>query len=589
MTKSIKWRLVTIYVILVIIVMIMSGSLIVGFANADQNKAMRDDLEYVVELLQKNIDSDMTPGGIGEQIEEAILESSSLYLDKKVYLLDKVGNIILRPILEVVPTESFNEPQVMGAIYGNKPNELDRVTLLGDSTEYRGYAEPVLYNEQVEYVVYILASTDKSKIALQRTITIIVFAIILAIVMAVVLGVIFSNFLTKPITILSKKAREMATGHLESPIEVMSDDEIGELTNDFNTMASSLKDTLDQISGEKNKLEIVFSHMTDGILVFDKEGVLAHHNPASVSMLGLTTQKTYKDVFDAYSDVPFSSIFQQVVADTVQHIINVRSRYYNICIAKFLSQSEAQVGVICVIQDITEHKKLEMMQKEFVANVSHELRTPLTTIKSYTETLLEDSLYKTDIAEQFLNVINHEGDRMTALVQDLLDLSKLDNRQINFTMKSINLNQLLLESLEKYKIHSEKKHQQLIFHNSDVPYSIVGDPNRVEQVIKNIVSNAVKYSLDDTTVEVSIYQHEYYIVIEVADSGVGIPADELPRIFERFYRVDKARSREMGGTGLGLSIAKEIMDYLGGNIKVTSELGVGSTFYLNFPYGSVRK
>lgn len=589
MTKSIKWRFVTIYVILVIIVMIMSGSLIVWLTSSDKNDAMEHDLVNVIYQLKSSIDAEMTPDQLGNQIKGFIQSSSSLFLDKKVYLIDKNGDILFRPSSDLQITERFYYPQVMAALNDKQLEAFDSVHLLGDESEYKGYAEPIYYHENVEYVVYILASTEQNKATLQRTIGVIVVAIILAIFMAIILGSIFSNFLTKPITILSKRAREMATGHLENPIEVISDDEIGELTNDFNTMATSLKDTLDQISGEKNKLEIVFSHMTDGILVFNKEGVLTHYNPASVSMLEITSQKTYKDVFSKHSDVSFKDLFNKVMTDTVQHIINVKSRYYNLCIAKFLSQYETQVGIICVIQDITEHKKLELMQKEFVANVSHELRTPLTTIKSYTETLLDGSLYEPEIATKFLNVINHESDRMTELVQDLLDLSKLDNQQTNFKMQTINLNQLLADSLQKYKIHADKKKQQLTFHNSSIDHIIIGDPNRVEQVIKNIISNAVKYSPEQTAIDVSIYEHDQEVVIEVADAGLGMPEEDLPRIFERFYRVDKARSREMGGTGLGLSIAKEIMEYHGGRISVTSKLGEGATFYLKFPNGNVRK
>lgn len=589
MTKSIKWRLVTIYVILVIIVMIMSGSLIVWLTSDEQYGALRDDVEEMGNQLSELINTEKTSTDIAKQIIVWIEIQAIYNQDKKIYLLDNYGDVIY-PVQEEQTAEKFYHPQVMSAIHSANAKDLDKVKLVGDDkTEYRGYAQPVLYNEKVEYVVYILASTVNIKATLQNTIRVIAIAIVLAIIMAGVLGVIFSNFLTKPISILSKKAREMATGHLDDPIEVLSDDEIGELTNDFNTMASSLKDTLDQISGEKNKLEIVFSHMTDGILVFDKAGFLTHYNPASVSMLNITTQKSYKDVFSKYSDITFEHVFKSVMTDTTQHIIGVRARYYNLCIAKFLSQYETQVGLICVIQDITEHKKLELMQKEFVANVSHELRTPLTTIKSYTETLLGGALHETEIAERFLNVINHESDRMTDLVQDLLDLSKLDNKQTNFKMLAINLNQLLEESIAKYKIHADKKQQQLTFHNSDIAYVIVGDPNRIEQVIKNIVSNAVKYSPEDTAIDVSIYEHDNHVVLEVADAGLGIPEDEISRIFERFYRVDKARSREMGGTGLGLSIAKEIMEYHNGTISVVSQLGHGTTFYLKFPYGSVRK
>jgi two-component system sensor histidine kinase VicK len=568
--------------------MIMSGSLIIWQTSSNEYKNMKKELEQNANLIKHYIDDEANPDEIGNSLKQFIETNSNVYYDKKIYLLDKKGDIVF-PNSEKLATDSFYYPQVMGALYGDKTDKLDSVHLDGAAVEYRGFASAVYYEDKVEYVVYILASTEKIKSMLQDIVQVIVLVMILAIAMAGVLGYLFSGFLTKPISILTKKAKDMAAGHLDDPIRLYSNDEIGQLTDNFNTMAASLKDTLEQISGEKNKLEIVFSHMTDGILVFDKDGVLTHYNPASVDMLKITAQKTYKDVFSEYSEVPYRTIFNKVMNDAVQHIIKVGARYYNLCLAKFLSQSETQVGMICVIQDITEHKKLEEMQKEFVANVSHELRTPLTTIKSYTETLLDGALNEKDVAMNFLNVINYEGDRMTALVQDLLDLSKLDNKQTTFIMEELNLNMLLEESIEKYQIHADKKSQKLNYHPSKAVYKVVGDANRIEQVIKNIISNAVKYSPEDSTTDVNIYEQENYAIIKIQDTGFGIPEEDVPRIFERFYRVDKARSREMGGTGLGLSIAKEIMEYHGGQITFTSIFGKGTCFFLSFPMVSVRK
>lgn len=586
MGNSIKWRMIIIYVLLVIMVMIMSGSLIVWLTSNNEYTNMKTELESNVNLIKNLIDDEANPDEIGDALKKYIETNSIAYFQKKIYLLDKEGDIIF-PSSELLPSDSFYYPQVMGALYGNKTDKLDSVHIAG--VEYKGLASPVYYEENVEYVVYILSSTEKIKNMLQQIVGVIVLVMILAIVMAGILGYIFSGFLTKPISILSKKAKDMAAGNLDDPIKVSSNDEIGQLTDNFNTMAASLKDTLEQISGEKNKLEIVFSHMTDGILVFDKQGILTHYNPASVNMLHITTQKSYKDVFCEYSEMPFRTIFNKVMKDAVQHIIKVGPRYYNLCLAKFLSQSEIQVGMICVIQDITEHKMLEEMQKEFVANVSHELRTPLTTIKSYTETLIDGALNEKEVALNFLNVINYEGDRMTALVQDLLDLSKLDNKQTTFIMEELNLNLLLEDSIEKYRIHAEKKGQKLNYHPSPAIYKVVGDANRIEQVIKNIISNAVKYSPEGSVTDVNVYEQDKFAIIKVEDSGFGIPEEDVPRIFERFYRVDKARSREMGGTGLGLSIAKEIMEYHGGHISFTSSFGQGTCFYLKFPLVSVRK
>lgn len=579
MFKSIKWRLATIYVILVILVMIMVGSLIVSLTYQKQYESIERDIVRIATFMPQGLGTKGSSEDIGEVLKVFIKNTSGELFNYKLYLLDNTGKVIY-PTNQTT-LEGFTKPQVIGALYGTKTDELDELRINGEG--FLGYAEPVSFEGEVEYVVYVLASTKSMEETRRDTIGIIVLALFFAIITAGILGIIFSNFLTKPISILSEQARKMAAGNLDLEIDQISDDEIGDLTQNFNTMAASLKDTLDLISGEKSKLEIVFSYMTDGILVFDRSGFMTNYNQASADMLGITSQTTYQDVFSKYTGERFSAIYEQSMKKTVQNIIRVQDRYYNLCFAKFFSPHQTLMGIICVIQDITEHKKLEEMQKDFVANVSHELRTPLTTIKSYTETLIDGALSETETAMSFLQVINHEADRMTDLVQDLLDLSKLDNKQIYLKTQKLNLNQLLEDSLKKFDIQIKKKNQKLIYHPNEMPFWIVGDLYRIEQVFKNILSNALKYSQETAVIEIACYQHDDYVVIEIKDSGMGIPEFDLPRIFERFYRVDKARSREMGGTGLGLAIAKEIMEYHKGKIEVESTLGTGTTFYLYFP------
>jgi two-component system sensor histidine kinase VicK len=588
MINSIKWRLVTIYVLLVIIVMIASGTLIVWLTSNNEYKEIGKELKSAADGLEGAISDSSTIEEVKDVLEAVVSKDKYIYSNKIVYLLDNKGEIVY-PVLEKQREKRFYNPQVMAAVNGKQISTYDKVHLYGSNIEYIGYARAGYHNNEVSHIFYILASTGPLKAKLQKTIIIIMIAVVVAIFMATVLGIFFSGFLTKPIIALTKQARDMAMGTIYKPIEVLSDDEIGQLTKDFNIMATSLNDTLSQISSEKNKLETVFAHMTDGILVFDKDSTLIHSNPASVYMLNIKGEQSYKDVFKKYTDLKFLDIMERVDQGTVQHIVEEKSKFYNVCFARYNDIDNTAIGVICVIQDITEHKKLEAMQKEFVANVSHELRTPLTTIKSYTETLIEGAIDEKDIAMKFLDVINHEGDRMTDLVQDLLELSRLDNKQTKFSMQDIKLNHIVEDSIEKYKIHTKKKSQNLIFNSPEKEYRIIGDSNRIEQVVKNIISNAVKYSPEGATITVSMYEKDNDIILSIKDTGMGIPSEDLLRIFERFYRVDKGRSRAMGGTGLGLSIAKEIMEYHGGHIEVESILTEGTTFYLYFPIKTVNE
>jgi two-component system sensor histidine kinase VicK len=248
----------------------------------------------------------------------------------------------------------------------------------------------------------------------------------------------------------------------------------------------------------------------------------------------------------------------------------------------FTDEENKAEGIIIVLQDITEQQRLEEMRKEFVANVSHELRTPLTSIKSYAETLLDGEYRNDEIAEKFLGVINSEADRMTRLVKDLLQLSSLDNQKMHWNMKNIQLTEIVKNCVNKMSIDAKNKEQFLEFFVEEDPGEVHADRDRIEQVVINIISNAIKYTHIKGIITVTVGISENMAFIKVADTGMGISQEDVKRVFERFYRVDKARSREMGGTGLGLAIAKEIVEAHGGTISISSELGAGTvlTVYL---------
>ena len=580
MTRSIKWRMVSIFVLLVVIVMIAAGMLIVYQTKNYEYNIIREELVATANSVYSSVIIDLPSTEIEGYIIEMIEEQSGL-LKGRVYLLDDKGGIVYT---QAISTEEqrFNTAQVMAAITQAEIEELDEVHLSGNAATYLGYAKPIVKNNNVIYVIYVLASTVQVQEKVSAITSVIAIAVLLATFLSIVLAFLFSNFLTKPIIALTKKAREMSKGELKNPIEVYSNDEIGELTTNFNRMAFSLNETLAQIASEKNKMETVITHMTDGILVFDNFGVLIHFNPASVRMMKIKNALSFNDVFGTKLKISFEKILRDVENKQRKLTMSIDEAYYSVDFAKYIDKNGIIQGLICVIQDITEHKKLEKMQKEFVANVSHELRTPLTTIKSYAETLLEGAMEDLDIAERFLGVINKESDRMTSLVQDLLDLSKLDSQKSSLGQSEINLAEILQTSANNYEIHARKKRQHLDCQIIETDAQILGDANRIEQVIKNILSNAVKYSPEDADIQVRLINDGVYYVVEIRDTGMGIPKEDLEHIFDRFYRVDKARSRAMGGTGLGLAIAKEIMELHKGWIKVESEIEKGTCFYLYF-------
>ena len=326
----------------------------------------------------------------------------------------------------------------------------------------------------------------------------------------------------------------------------------------------------------------VFLHMTDGIIAFDRNGVVILMNPAAKQMMNISPQDTtFEDIFGRLHINLEKIIYLENWTNTEERI-NIDDRFLNVYFAPFKKDNDKTVGVIAVLQDITEHVKLDNMRKEFIADVSHELKTPITSIMGYAETL-STSEYDPEMQERFLKVINTEALRMTKLVNDLLTLSKYDNAETKWEKVEFNLGDLVKSCQENLQIETNRKHQKVeCFVTANVP-TIYADKDGIERVILNILSNSIKYTEDGGTIKIYVgfvYNDAY---IKIIDNGIGIPEKDLDRIFERFYRVDKARTRKMGGTGLGLSIAKEILDKNNGRIDIKSEVGKGTEVVITIP------
>jgi two-component system sensor histidine kinase VicK len=265
------------------------------------------------------------------------------------------------------------------------------------------------------------------------------------------------------------------------------------------------------------------------------------------------------------------------------NILSINNLIIKMGVVVSRNENGERESAILVLQDVTEQEKLDKMRKEFVANVSHELRTPLTTIRSYTETLLDGAVEDKEYTVNFLKVINSESERMTRLVKDLLQLSKLDYDKMEWNMKKLNIKNILKDCAQKMEISAKQKNQSITFEADENMPEINGDKDRIEQVFINIISNAIKYTPEGGSIHIRAEVKDTGIEARIKDTGIGIPKEDLPRLFERFYRVDKARSRMMGGTGLGLSIANNIVEAHKGSIRIESENGKGTEVILNFP------
>ena len=347
---------------------------------------------------------------------------------------------------------------------------------------------------------------------------------------------------------------------------------------------AELKDKLNEVSSRKNQIESILLHMTDGIIAFNIKGEIILINPAAKKFLSISPEdNTFDDIFGKFKlDINTEKVIYLDSWTSTEQRIQVDDQYVKVLFAPFKNEEERPDGVIAVIQDITEHVKLDNMQKELVADVSHELKTPITSIMGYADTLLEGG-YDEETQTKFLNVIASESRRMARLVTDLLTLSRYDSNKKKTRKETFDLGDLVKRCQEKLAIEIKKKgHKVTSFVTADVP-PVYADKDDIERVVLNILTNSIKYTPDNGEIKIYVgfvYNDAY---IKIFDNGIGIPEDDLSRIFERFYRVDKARTREMGGTGLGLSIAKEILDKNGGSIDIKSKVGEGTEVVIRIP------
>lgn len=408
-------------------------------------------------------------------------------------------------------------------------------------------------------------------------------------VISAVIIVFASKIILNPITKLIKSAEKFSDpNNKEKEFKYFkgkkTKTEMDELYKAFNLMTTGLKENLNEVTRQKRQIETILLHMTDGIIAFDIDGNIIHINPAASRLLRISSKEdTFDKIFkDLKLDINMEKMIYLENWTSTEHKVSIDDTYLNMFFAPFKDENDRPAGIMVLIQDITEHVRLDNMRKEFVADVSHELKTPLTSILGYSETLAT-SEYDKDLQEKFLNVISSEAVRMTKLVNDLLTLSKFDNDKTEWEKTEFDLGELVKQCQENLQIEMDKKKQKVeCFVTANVP-AVYADKDGIERVVLNILSNSVKYTGEGGIIKIYVgfvYNDAY---IKIIDNGIGIPEEDLTRIFERFYRVDKARTRAMGGTGLGLSIAKEILDKNGGRIDIKSKVHEGTEVVITIP------
>lgn len=390
-----------------------------------------------------------------------------------------------------------------------------------------------------------------------------------------------------PLNEIIATTREIARGNLNREINITSRDEIGDLARSINDVAARLRVTIDEITAEKNRAQAILNSMADGVIAVDGESRIIMVNPAAETMFGISQADcSGKNLLEVIRNYDLDRTLHKVLVANRPltreiQIISPEPRIFHLHITPLHAGN--QDGAVVLLRDVTERRRAEQMRSEFVANVSHELRTPLTSIRGFVETLLDSGTDDPEMTRHFLGIIASETGRLSKLVEELLYLSKIEERRVVHRWQRVEIGDLVDRVLAVCGNHAEEKGISIRANLPSRLPPLFGDPDMLAQVLINLMDNAIKYTPSGGNVTVSASTEEDEIRIDVADTGVGIPADSLSRIFERFYRVDKARSRELGGIGLGLAIVKHIIKGHGGRVEVKSAPGRGSVFTIYLP------
>ena len=571
MLRSLHTKLVMILILLILSLMIVVGSFLINSVEAFY---LRD---FYTRVATRFSDSEMisdlrTPREEEENGAEMLDRVLSGYsgelgvdgLNRQIYILDETGAYLTGGDREKGKRLEYTD-NLTTAVMGEIGQESNAVA------DYMDIAIPIQRGDE-HYIIYIVDNKAAVSELTNQMLILILEALGFGLLISILLSFLLSKTITTPIQRLTEGAMRVAEGDFSNKIEVDSQDEIGVLTDTFNDMAGQLRDTLGQVENERNKLDTLFLHMTDGVVAFSRKGKLIHANPAVSRLLGreIDNQTTYEELFGelAALDEVMNS------PDYLERGMEENGRYMQLQLAPF--DRDSRGGVLAVIHDITEQRKNEEMRKEFVANVSHELRTPLTNIRSYAETLADSAGdLPPEMEKKFLGVILNESDRMTHIVQDLLTLSRFDSGREDLKLTRFSFASAVQDLYNAVFMEAQRHdHTLTVAIQPNMP-EIVADRERILQVMMNVVSNSIKYTPNGGKIQIYAGHKDHFVWMVVVDNGIGIPEKDRPRIFERFYRVDKARSRQSGGTGLGLSIAREIITKHEGTLELVDKEGPG--------------
>ena len=597
--KSLQFKLVMIYMLLIIIGMQIIGLYFTNSLERDLVGNFKNSIESQVSIIDTRI----------KEISEETGDDRAEMFSQIQTLLADYGN---RPDIEeiryinadnvLVGTSRISNESMVGSRISDDLSQdalnsgiaNDEIFVNVDKDDQRVWIlnQPLIIDDQVVGVIYVESNMESVYQQLEAINNTFIIATFFSLVITSILGIFVARTITKPITDMRNQALLMSEGDYTSRVQIYSDDEIGQLAGSFNILSKRVQEAQANTESEKKRLDSVITHMSDGIIATDRKGRIRIVNDMAIGMLNLN-KSPYElqgddmlDILKLGEDLNLENIIQEaneshlIFIDTTDGVTTIRVNFSTI-----VTDTGFINGYIAVLHDVTEQERIDAERREFVANVSHELRTPLTSMSSYLEALQEGAWQDENIAPKFLSVTREETDRMSRLVEDLLQLSRMDNDAEEISTEVVDFKLFINRIIDRFEMTHK---DEVVFnrHIPDAPLFTDIAVDKMGQVLDNVLSNAIKYQHGSPKrVDIHLKQNTLYnrMTVRIKDYGLGIPSNKVERIFDRFYRVDKARARKMGGTGLGLAITKEIVEAHNGKIWANSVENEGTTIFINLP------
>lgn len=593
--QSIHVKLVLIYVLLIIMAIQIIGLYFSKELEENLTENFKESIEQRLDLAHYSIREEML-----KERDESMptLEGSLAAILREFSTTDVNEILIIDDRDRVLATSDANNQILVGQKWSSDlvkravstKGRQETVWLDNDKRVWL-LATPILDtvgpNGEVMGTIYIESNIERVFEQMSEINQIFAIGTAMALIITIFLGILVARTITRPISDMRRQAQAMSKGNFSRKVRVYGTDEIGQLAIAFNNMTNRLQEAQSTTEAERRKLASVLTNMTDGVIATDRKGRIILINDPALDLLHVSRELTLNRPIASVLGIEQEYSFEDLIymKDPVNLNFSTTEAPYILRANFSVIQKETGFvnGLITVLHDITEQEKIDMERREFVANVSHELRTPLTTMRSYLEALADGAWRDENIAPHFLNVTQTETERMIRLVNDLLQLSKMDSQEYELNTEFVEFNKFFGRIIERFEM-SKSQNVHFIKLLPETSYFVDIDTDKLTQVIDNIISNAIKYSPDGGNIRFGFTVNNNMLKVMISDDGMGIPKENVGRIFDRFYRVDRARARSMGGTGLGLAIAREMIEAHGGKIWAESEEGVGTTIFFTLPY-----